>query len=224
MSHDQETLPIPSCCNVQLLIPVSGSSCSSCSSYPPSPRCTQEKSCWKRSLALQTWGWIFPCYETASSQSKYIFRGTTELCKIWQESSLVSLSVSKSLLFYQENASINVALNSHWCPQEDFEKKFYLKTSLLMCHLQYASLTPGKFAWKQDCYCSDILVFLLFILTGRGMLTTLPSLHTQAPIRKKKLKKIKGSFKCNLTAVSAHVLEIPVLVAGKLTCQRKQML
>lgn len=151
-----------------------------------SPKCTQEKSCWKRSLALQTWGWIFPCYETASSQSKYIFRGTTELCKIWQESSLVSLSVSKSLLFYQENASINVALNSHWCPQEDFEKKFYLKTSLLMCHLQYASLTPGKFAWKQDCYCCDILVFLLFILTGRGMLTTLPSLHTQAPIRKKK--------------------------------------
>lgn len=41
---------------------------------------------------------------------------------------------------------------------------------------------------------------------------------------KKKIKKIKGSFKCNLTAVSAHVLEIPVLVAGKLTCQRKQML
>lgn len=62
-----------------------------------------------------------------------------------------------------------------------------------MCHLQYASLTPGKFAWKQDCYCSDILVFLLFILTGRGMLTTLPSLHTQALIRtKKKIKKLKG--------------------------------
>lgn len=66
--------------------------------------------------------------------------------KIWQKASLVSLSVSKSLLFYQENASINVALNSHWCPKEDFEKKFYFKTSLLMCHLQYAPLTPGKFA------------------------------------------------------------------------------
>lgn len=66
--------------------------------------------------------------------------------KIWQKASLVFLSVSKSLLFYQENASINVALNSHWCPKEDLEKKFYFKTSLLMCHLQYASLTPGKFA------------------------------------------------------------------------------
>lgn len=39
----------------------------------------------------------------------------------------MSLSVSKSLLFYQENASINVALNSHWCPQEDLGKKILFK-------------------------------------------------------------------------------------------------
>lgn len=57
----------------------------------------------------------------------------------------VSLSL-KFLLFHQENASTNVASNSHWCPKEDFEKTFYLQTSLLMCHLQYASLTPGKSA------------------------------------------------------------------------------
>lgn len=88
-----------------------------------------------------------------------------KICKIWQEASVISLSVSKFLLFYQENASINVALNSHCCPKENFEKKptFYLQTSLLMCHLQYASHTPGKFAWKQECYCSDILVFLVLI-------------------------------------------------------------
>lgn len=82
-------------------------------------------------------------------RSRYIFGGKPKICKIWQEASLVSLSVPKTLLFHQENASINAALNSHWCPKEDFEKTFNLKTSLLMCHLQHASLTPRKCAWKQ---------------------------------------------------------------------------
>lgn len=54
-----------------------------------------------------------------------------------------------------------------------------------MCHLQYASITPGKFAWKQDCYCSDILVLLLFILTGRGMLPT-PAIPAHPGSHKKK--------------------------------------
>lgn len=64
-----------------------------------------------------------------------VHREKQKISTIRQGTSLGCLPISKFLLFYQENASINVALNSQWCPKEDFEKTFYLKTSLLMCHL-----------------------------------------------------------------------------------------
>jgi len=46
----------------------------------------------------------------------------------------------------------------------------------------------------------------------------LPTLHAQAST-----KRNQEGVQCHPTAASAHIPEVPVLVAGKLTCQRKQM-